>query len=304
VVGITEVKFRKMRFDIDETVPFQWHPANPAAGLMANIISFAAVGFERYIVLAVKEALKSGISDPAVRAEAEVFLAQESQHSAAHRRHVNVLIARYPGLADTLDRVIGSFERVYEAEELKFHLAYVANVEASFPPLFSFFIEQRDCLYSGDSRVASLFLWHFIEEMEHRSSADIIYQSVVGSRWYRLGAMRRTWRNQMRVVGMVIDGFAAHVPVADIGMAAEGFRKVTRNEWIYRVPLARRFFEPAEPRLYPGVATSALLRMYVWLALSQLPGRHPRDFPVPDWYHTWMLDYAAGADMAHYYGAA
>jgi hypothetical protein len=43
--------------------------------------------------------------------------------------------------------------------------------------------------------------------------------------------------------------------------------------------------------------------MFAGVVASQLPGRHPKDFPVPDWYHTWMLDYAAGADMAHYYGA-
>ncbi len=32
----------------------------------------------------------------------------------------------------------------------------------------------------GDDRVASLFLWHFVEEVEHRSSALMIYDAVVG----------------------------------------------------------------------------------------------------------------------------
>ncbi len=302
---MTEVKFRKMRFDIDESVPFQWHPVNPAAGVMANAISFIAVGFERYIVLATKEALKTAISDPELRAEAEVFLAQESQHSAAHRRHVNALAARYPGLADTLEQVVGSYERLFAAEELKFHLAYVANIEASFPPIFSFFIERRDVLYSGDARVASLFLWHYIEEIEHRSSADLIYAGVVGSRGYRLGTVRRTWRHLMEVLDIVIEGFAAHVPAADIGMPAQAFRKaITPNEVIYRTPLVRKLVSPAQPQLLGGVSTARFFRMLGAVVLSQMPGRHPKDFPVPDWYHTWMRDYAAGTDMAHYYGAA
>lgn len=38
----------------------------------------------------------------------------------------------------------------------------------------------------GDERVASLFLWHFVEEVEHRSSALLIYGAVVGRLWYRL----------------------------------------------------------------------------------------------------------------------
>ncbi|WP_059018913.1 metal-dependent hydrolase [Mycobacterium sp. M26] len=302
---MTDVTFRKMRFDIDESVPFQWHPANPAAGMMANAISFIAVGFERYIVLAVKEALQSRITDPELRAEAEVFLAQESQHSAAHRRHVKALTARYPGLADVLDRVIASYETLFSAEDLNFHLAYVANIEASFPPIFGFFIERRDCLYSGDNRVASLFLWHYIEEIEHRSSADIIFEGVVGSRRYRLSTVRRTWRHLMEVLDIVIAGFTEHVPSGDIGISPQAFRTVIfRNEAIYRIPMLRRRFPPQEQQLLAGVSTPRLVRMFGGIALSQLPGRRPADAPVPDWYYTWMRSYAAGEDMAHYYGTA
>ena len=302
---MTDVKFRRMRFDIDETVPFQWHPDNPAAGLMANAISFIAVGFERYIVLAVKDALKSRITDPGLREEAEVFLAQESQHSAAHRRHVNALSATYPGLAEVLDDVISSYEQLYAAEDLNFHLAYVANIEASFPPIFSFFIERRDCLYNGDRRVASLFLWHYVEEIEHRSSADVIYQGVVGKRRYRLSTVPRTWRHLMAVRDIVIRGFAEHVPAVDIGMHAEKFGDaVLRNEVRYRVPVLRTALAPAETQLFRGVSTARLLRMVGGVVGSQLPGRHPKDFPVPDWYHTWMLSYTSGEDMAHYYGTA
>lgn len=301
---MTDVSFRKMRFDIDETVPFQWHPANPAAGLLANAISFTAVGFERYIVLAVKEALNSRITDPELRAEAEVFLAQESQHSAAHRRHVNALSAAYPALAGVLDHVINSYERLYETEDLKFHLAYVANIEASFPPLFSFFIERRDCLYNGDPRVASLFLWHYVEEIEHRSSADLIYEHVVGSRRYRLGAVWRTWRHLMEVRDIVIDGFAAHVPDEDMGMQAEKLKHaVLLNEAIYRLPVLRNVYSPAEPQLFKGIGAARVVRMVGGVLASQLPGRRPQGFPIPDWYYTWMRSYTAGEDMAHYYGS-
>ena len=302
---MTDVTFRKMRFDIDQTVPFQWYPDNPAAGVLANAISFIAVGFERYIVLAVKDALTSRITDPELREEAEVFLAQESQHSAAHRRHVNALTATYPGLADVLEQVIGSYEELYAAEDLNFHLAYVANIEASFPPTFSFFIERRDCLYNGDPRVASLFLWHYVEEIEHRSSAELIYQGVVGSRRYRLRTVPRTWRHLMSVRDIVIKGFAKHVPAADIGMRAKKFRNVVLpNELLYRLPVLRTALAPDEPQLFRGVSAARLLRMVGGVVASQLPGRHPRDFPVPDWYNTWMRSYAAGEDMAHYYGTA
>ena len=44
----------------------------------------------------------------------------------------------------------------------------------------------------GDDRVASLFMWHFVEEVEHRSSALVIYDAVVGKLVPDAGAAPRS----------------------------------------------------------------------------------------------------------------
>jgi hypothetical protein len=101
----------------------------------------------------------------------------------------------------------------------------------------------------------------------------------------------------------VIGGFARHVPEADIGMRAQNFGPAFfPNEVIYRMPLVRRVVAPSEPQIFRGISTARLMKMFGGVLASQLPGRHPKDYPVPDWYHDWMLSYAAGEDMAHYYG--
>ncbi len=299
---MTDVVFRKMRFDVDETVPFQWNPTNPASGLMANMISFIAVGFERYIVLAVKQALPD-ISDPDLRAEAEVFLAQESQHSAAHRRHVNGLIAQYPKLADVLDEVIDSYETLYRRQPLPFHLAYIASLEATFPPLFSFMINHRERLYHGDTRVASLFLWHYVEEIEHRSSAEIVFAGVVGNPWYQLRMLPRAMRHVTGITRLIADGFGGAVPAEDMGVAAEAATgAIWRTEALARTPLLRRFITPGYPTMFNGIPTRDLFKLVGGLLISQIPNHHPGDVKAPEWFHTWMQSYAAGADMAHFYG--
>jgi predicted metal-dependent hydrolase len=290
-----------MRFDVDASVPFQWNVANPASGVMSNSISFIAVGFERYIVLAVKEALKL-ITDPELRVEAEVFTAQEAQHSAAHRKHVNAMIARYPGLAATMDWVNKSYEELFAAEPLEFHLAYIASLEATFPPLFSFMIEHRDELFNGDARVASLFLWHYVEEIEHRSSAATIYDGVVGNRWYQLRTMPRVMSHVVEVARTVAEGFSTSVPAEDMGVdprAATG--AMWRAEALKRIPLLRRF-AGSDPTMFDDIPTPDVLRLLGGLAQSQLPHHHPGDVATPDWFHTWMHSYAAGADMAHFFG--
>jgi predicted metal-dependent hydrolase len=300
---VTDVTFRKMRFDVDKSIPFQWNPNNPASGVQANMISFMAVGFERYIVLAVREALET-MTDPQLREEAEVFIAQESQHTAAHRKHVNAMIARYPGLRDVLNEVNKSYEQLYEEHPLKFHLAYIASLEATFPPLFTFMIEYRDHLYNGDSRIASLFLWHYIEEIEHRSSAELIFDGVVGDRFYRLRTLRRSMAHVTVLADLIAEGFRAHVPAEDIGVSVEAATSaIVKSELQQRLPLpARLRVKPALPSIYTGVPSRRLIKLVVGLIRSQLPHHHTVNVTVPPWYHTWMNSYHAGEDMAHYYG--
>ena len=301
---VPSVAFRKMRFDIDESVPFRWNSDNPAAALMSNLISFFAVGFERYIVLVMKDAL-AVIDETELRAEAEIFLAQEAQHSAAHRKHVNSLIAQYPKLADTLAEVIASYEALYAAQPLKFHLAYIASLEATFPPLFTFMIEKRDLLYDGDSRVASLFLWHYIEEIEHRSCADLIFDGLVGSRWYRLRSLRTSMAHVSQVATLIADGIADAVPAEDIGVPVEAATVAMWSiELRQHLPVVNKLFNPAYPTTFRDISGWRLLKLVAGLVRSQWPTHHPADEKVPDWFHTWMASHAAGEDMAHYYGRA
>jgi predicted metal-dependent hydrolase len=297
---MTDVKFRKMRFDVDATVPFQWNPDNPTSGVMANSISLIVVGFERYIVLATKEALKL-VLDPEVREEAEIFIAQEAQHSAAHRKHVNSMIAQYPGLSDTFDRVNKSFDDLFAAKPLEFHLAYIAAVEATFPPLFTFMIEHRDKLYGGDPRVASLFLWHYVEEIEHRSSAGIIYEGVVGDRWYQLTTLRHALVHMNELARIVADGFSASVPADDLGV--DPYAAIWRAELVGRVPLLGRFAYRATPKLFRGIPNREVLKLVAGLVKSQNPYHRTGDFTPTPWFYTWMDSYEAGEDMAHYFGA-
>lgn len=301
---MTNVTFRKMRFDVDKSIPFQWNPANPASGVQANMISFMAVGFERYIVLAVREALKT-MTDPDLREEAEVFMAQEAQHTAAHRKHVNAMIARHPGLQQVLDNVTGSYEELYERKPLKFHLAYIASLEATFPPLFTFMIEQREHLFRGDSRIASLFLWHYVEEIEHRSSAELIFDRVVGDRRYRLRTLRTSMAHVTALAQLIADGFGAHVPAEAIGVPVHAATKaIVKDEFVARAPLLRRRSASGAPSIYTGIPTRRLLKLIGGLVRSQLPSHHTATVAVPTWYHTWMNSYHSGEDMAHYYGTA
>ena len=78
-------------------VAFLWNPEDPGFSIAMNKVSFYAIGFEKYICLAMQEVEKR-ITDPAVLEEARAFRAQEALHSTAHRKHVRALIEQHPQL--------------------------------------------------------------------------------------------------------------------------------------------------------------------------------------------------------------
>lgn len=266
---MSELVVRKLPFEFAGT-EFFWNPGNPEFSLMMNQISFMSIGFERYICKAMRQAEKL-VSDPAMIAEIRDFNAQEMIHSQAHRKHVAALIHKYPGLQEALDESGADYEALWDAEDLDFHLAYTANIEATFLPIFGNIIDHRDLLFAGgDPRISSLMLWHFCEEIEHRSSALLIYNHVVGKRWYRLRQSRRVFRHVTEHSNRIYERFRKHVP---------GVSEVQPRAGLARMPKA------------------ALRKMAFGLLLSQLPWHNPTHAPVPEYYGEWRRRYESGEDM-------
>ena len=139
--------------------------------------------------------------------------------------------------------MVASFDRVTATRSLEFRLAYVADTEATFTPSFKMMLDNEETLFRpGDDRVASLFLWHFVEEVEHRSSALVIYDAVVGKPWYRIRALPAIFKHLLEVTAIIADGVNAHVPREDRKVDARTVRRIqpSCNRLGRRLPSARR----------------------------------------------------------------
>lgn len=298
-----DLEVRRPRFDFTADVPWEWNPQNPAFSYLMNATSIIAICFEQMIVAAVGEA-KALITEPEIAAEATAFLRQEAQHSASHRKHVNALIARYPGLQQTLDAATARFDELTATAPLEFRLAYIADLEATFTPTFKLMLDNEAVLFRpGDERVASLFLWHFVEEVEHRSSALVIYGAVVGRPWYRLRVVPAVVKHLLGVMTVIADGVNAHVPEVDRKVDARtlsptfGLRTALRQ----KLPLGgrdrRRWAAPAFASVpLPEKATSA-----VRILLSQTPFHNPANEPLPVFADEWFARWDRGGDVTRWY---
>jgi predicted metal-dependent hydrolase len=298
---VTGLVVRKIRWEFDESVPFLWQPSNPSFSMFCNVFTFIAVPFERYIIKALRP-VQARFADPAVASEADAFLRQEGQHASAHRKHMNALIAHYPGLHRAYDDATAAFDSLVAEHPVEFHAAYIANLEATFTPLFKVVLDNRNSLFSGaDPRVASLMMWHFVEEIEHRSSGLVLSRYLSPDRWYRVRRVRDTFRHIGEVAAAIARTVDDVVPEAERGVSAQELMGIGLlvDEFRYRGPggARRRARRGGAPTLFSSVPTGDLTRMVWRLALSQTPDHEPADQPLPEWAQVWMAEYERGTDM-------
>jgi predicted metal-dependent hydrolase len=266
---MSDLVVRKLPFDF-EGVDFNWHPANSPFAMMMNAVTFQVIGLETYMCRAMRDAEKF-ITDPEILHEARAFNAQEMVHSQAHKKHIKALLTRYPGLQEVLDGTVNSYDALYRSESLDFHLSYAANIEATFTPLFGTIINHREALFSGgDSRITALMLWHFCEEIEHRSSALKVYNHVVGNRLFRLKKLPKVIGHIKADAMAIHAGFARHVPDAPEGATKGAFERI-----------------PTWPKT----------KMILGILESQMPWHRPERGHVPPYYNDWQQRYGRGEDM-------
>jgi predicted metal-dependent hydrolase len=272
---MSNLQVRKFDWDF-EGIPFIWNPEQPRFSVLMNQITFVIISFERYITKAMRAA-EPRITDEAVKTEARLFGQQEGVHSVAHQKHARALIAQYPGLQSILDKCQESYDELYESHPLEYHLAYAGSMEAIFTPFFKMVLDHREILFrGGDERLSSMLLWHFCEEIEHRSSALLVYDHVVDSYWYRFknaGAMRKHVR---ALFTMAIEEFKKHVP---------------------DVP-----HDAYEGNPFASVPRAATMRSAIGVLASQAPWHDPTHQSLPRYYDEWIGHWTSGQDVMRLYG--
>ena len=275
---MSSLKVRKIDFQFPDDIPFHWNPANPSWSNFVNFITLIAPAFERYFIKATRQAIPL-ICDDRIRTDADRFCLQEAQHSKHHLAHLDVLLRQQPELKKTVDAIMASYDRLYQQQDLEFHLSYAATVELCFGPFASFLIKHIDHYFKGgDPRIASFMLWHLLEEFEHRNAAYDVYNAVVGSYRYRMKTVPAVIKHLNEIGQIAFDGLNQHGPLHADGTPPGD----TRNT-------------------FSGIPKLATLKLGYELACTLLPYHRPDSIQQPDWASEWFAAEAAGHDMRLYY---
>ncbi|HVK98176.1 MAG TPA: metal-dependent hydrolase [Dongiaceae bacterium] len=151
------------------------------------------------------------IDDPTLRAEIAGFIGQEAMHKKEHLAWNAVgRQLGYPTklLEETLGVVLGSLQR-FTPES--FQLAVTVCLEHYTAITAEQLLRDPKQQALADPEVLKLWLWHALEENEHKAVAFDVYQQVNGNYWLRVGAMVPT----TAIYFAVITGFQITLLASD-----------------------------------------------------------------------------------------
>jgi len=140
---------------------------------------------EPYLIRTMRAA-RTQVSDPELLAALDAFTGQEGQHYRQHVRFNEAMhlegVARIKELEAEIE---ASYQRYTRTKSLRFNLAYAEGFEAFTTALSRFSFESK-LLDRVHPAARDLFLWHLVEELEHRTVAFDVYEHVYGGYFYRL----------------------------------------------------------------------------------------------------------------------
>ncbi|MEC8427980.1 MAG: metal-dependent hydrolase [Pseudomonadota bacterium] len=279
---IREMIVRKMPFEFPEDIPAHWHPENPEWSHMVSGASLAMPFLEPYLIRTIRKAFNS-IEDQQLQKDVRLYMAQEGQHYQQHRKFNDILIAKgYTELEAIEQQMRDEFASFEKLRSQKFNVGYACGFESMALGIGHWLIKDREFLFGGaDSRVSSLILWHFVEEIEHKNVAFDTYQALYGKD-FSLGYLPsksyffRVYATLFATLHVVKFSRSAYQAM----LKKDGLWSNLKSRWRL-LKMTARFLRSVVP----------------WVLYACLPGHHPSDVEDPEWYQHWLDTYQDNSDQ-------
>ncbi|MFZ5757664.1 MAG: metal-dependent hydrolase [Pseudomonadota bacterium] len=180
---------RRMDFDFNPAQTTRYYYDNDAflSTFLTTLSSLFPEG-ETYFVDAVR-AYRDQVKDPVLKAQIAGFIGQEAMHSKEHEAFNNAATAQgYP--VDKLHRDVGLLLKfVRKATPKSFQLATTVCLEHYTAIMAEMLLRDPDVQQKFSPEMRQLWMWHALEENEHKNVAYDVYEKLVGNYALRAGAM-------------------------------------------------------------------------------------------------------------------
>jgi len=184
------IRVRRMDYDMSGLRRY-WYKDNAWITHFLNALSTTFPDGERFFIHSVRNFEKQ-ITDPELQAQIRAFIGQEANHGKEHEAFNQALIDQHGlPLENKLKFVRNALAFARRHISHREQLALTAGFEHFTAILANVMLAHPDLLESADPVCADMFLWHAVEETEHKAVAFDVYQAVDGDYWLRVKAMAR-----------------------------------------------------------------------------------------------------------------
>ena len=175
------IRPRHPTFDLEEALAGDWNGGDPFRTAFFNAMSLSFPSGERFFIDSVR-AFEDEIREPALREAIRGFIGQEAVHRRIHQDY-NETFCRQRGYhldeleAPILERIEWGRENLSPLAQLA---ATVALEHLTATLAAALLGSHPETLAGADPRVAEVWLWHAVEETEHKAVAFDVYSHVGG----------------------------------------------------------------------------------------------------------------------------
>lgn len=186
--GASSIQVRRQSFDF-ATTPKYYFNNNPLLSYLLTALSLTFPHGERFFVHSVRN-VRNQIKDDNLQKEVSAFIGQEAMHSHAHEDFNSFV----EGLGIDIQPILQSeYEKIEYAKtklNQKQQLAVTCALEHFTAIIAQYLLEHPDFHRQLNPRVAKLWMWHALEETEHKAVAFDVYQEIFADQATRKRIMR------------------------------------------------------------------------------------------------------------------
>lgn len=269
---LTAIKPRKTQFDVSK-VAVLWNGGDPVMTRFFDALSVHFPEGERFFIQSVRN-YQDQVSDPTLKQHIRDFIRQEAQHGVVHDQFNEVMAnqgVKVDKIIENMKKVLGVVQKKLSP---KHQLALTAAFEHFTATLGEGMMDGQSEMFAGsDPNMRAMFMWHGVEEVEHKAVAFDVYQSVAGGGYVT------------RSVALITATLMVHIFIAPV------FWHMLKVTGDHRKPMVllkglNRLYGPR------GMLTKMVPAYLRWFK----PGFHPWDSGIPEKVAQWLEEYEKNGD--------
>ncbi|MBZ0232055.1 MAG: metal-dependent hydrolase [Deltaproteobacteria bacterium] len=188
-----DIPRRQVDFDFDPArVPVDWYQDDAYVSTLLDALSLLFPEGERFFVDSVK-ALRHHVRDPQLDAAVDGFIGQEAMHGKEHRAFNEMFLAQGYTSSVKLERQLkGLLRLVRRALPARSQLAATCALEHFTAMMAEAALREEGMRDGMHPAIRPLWVWHALEESEHKAVAFDVYGAAGGGYARRAGVMLLT----------------------------------------------------------------------------------------------------------------